>query len=167
MARALGDDGRFRRVNERRVEKHIRIAVERVVLHRLKAPGEAGAAIGVDEMIAAMDGGGDGLVPLCRGEAKGDAQHDGVAIGYDRGGHRGLGVMAVGHRHIIGERRAGQHRADAAHVDEVKRHPEPVGRAGGEVELFAMALAIVKGDQPRECLLCRDLVGEGNGIQSA
>lgn len=164
---ALGDDRGFRRVHEGGVEAHIGIAVQRLFLHRVEGLGKGRAAIGVDEVVAAMHCGGHRVGLLRRSQAEGHGEHDGVAVRHDGRLHRLFGIMAVRHLDIVSQRRARQMRADRAHVDQVERHAEPVGRGPREVQLLGMALAVIEGNQSRELVLGGDLVGERHGVEPA
>ncbi len=119
-------------------------------------------------MVPAMDGNGDGVGLLRRGEAEGDRQHDGVAVRHHRSLHRLFGIMAIGHVDVIGQRRSGQMPANAGDVDDLVWNAKPVGTGRGEVEFLAMALAVIEGKNADEFVLGRDItVRERNGVQSA
>ena len=118
-------------------------------------------------MIAAMHGGRNSLIAVGGGNSETDRQHDGVAVRHDGDAHRVLGVMAVRHIDVVGQRRSGERGTDPAHVHQVMRNAEPLRRRGREVELLAVALAVIEGHQPGELMLIGGDMSERHGIESA
>ncbi len=78
-----------------------------MVLHGLESVDKAGTAIGINEVIAAMNCKRHGFGLLGRCHTKGNRQHDGIAVGNDGDFHRFLGIMAVRNIDIIRQGRAG------------------------------------------------------------
>ncbi len=134
--RAIGNDVGLGGMDVRSKQFHIGIAVQCVFLHGLESFDEAGAAIGIDEMIAAMNGKRHRIGFLCCCDAEGDDKHDGVAIRNDRDFHRFFSVVAVRHIDVIGERRAGQACANGADIDDLMRDAKPFAQAWAKSSSF-------------------------------
>ena len=115
-----------------------------MTLHGLKSVDKAGAAVGVDEMVAAMDRRGHGICPARRSNAKGDRQHDSVAVRHHGDAHGFFGVMAVRHRQIIGQGRARQAGTNRANVNDLMRHVQARSAGRRKIQFFAVALAVIE-----------------------
>ncbi len=120
-------------------------------------------------MIAAVEGRGHPRHAEAGRSAEGDGQHDRVPVRHHGGAHRLLGIVAL--RHLAG-RRVGQDGAreqprDRREIDYLLAHPERDGRRMGAVDLAAVALAVVVGDEPAEPAFGRHLVGQGHRIEPA
>lgn len=163
----LADDVGLRHIHIRSVQADIGVACEGMVLHRLKGVDKSGPAIGIDEMISAVDGSGHRIGLLRGGNPEGDGQHDGVPIRHHRDPHGVFGIVPVGHVHIISQRRAAQVPANIADIDNLVRNSQPLGADSGKAEFLFVPLAVIERKQANEFLLGRHLVSERNRVQSA
>src|SRR5215208_5740440 len=76
--------------------------LDRLPLHRVERLNELWAAVGIDVVITSVYGCGHERSAPCNGNAVGNGEHDGVAIGNYGNGHVLGGVVAVGHFDIVG-----------------------------------------------------------------
>ena len=60
--------------------------------------------------------------------------------------------MPVRHVNIIGQRRPGQGRANAAHVDYVMGNLQTLGAKGRIIQFLAVTLSVIKGHKAGELL---------------
>ncbi|QTK82456.1 Hypothetical protein AT6N2_L1732 [Agrobacterium tumefaciens] len=164
---AIVHDGRLGNGDIGREEFHISIAFKRVRLHGIEAVDEARPAVGVDEMIAAVNGNRHCIRLLCGSQPERDGEHDGIAVRHHGGTHRLLRIMPVRHLHIIGQCGTGEVRADGSDIDDMMRHTEPSGAIGGKIQFLPVALAIIEGDESKKVMFRGDFMRKRNGVQSA
>ena len=90
-----------------------------------------------------------------------------MAIGHHGDFHTVFCIMAIGHIDGIGQCRSAKRGPDSTDINDVVGHAKPGAASCGEIQLFFMALAIIKRQQSREVLLCGNAVGQRHRIQSA
>lgn len=167
MLCTVGDDIGFGAFHIRCVQLDVCVAIQSVALHVVETVDEAGATIGVDEVVAAMDRDRYGIGLLGCRQSKRNRQHDGIAVGHDRGTHCFLGVMAIRHLDIISQSRACQMCADGSDVDDMVRHRQPLCAERCKLQFLFMALAIIERDECKQLMFRRDFMRKRNRVQSA
>jgi hypothetical protein len=100
--RALAHDVGFAHAQERRGEGDPRHPVQRVTLHRFEGFDESRAAVGIYEMVATVYRGRYRVGPFRRGDAEGDGEHDGVAVGHHGDAHGLLRIVPLRDRAAAG-----------------------------------------------------------------
>ena len=87
-------------------------------MHDFKSLDKRRAAIGVDEMIAAMNSSSNSVGVSRAGDAVSDGEHDGVTVRHDGNFHGVFGIVSVGDIEIVGEGGAGKFCADIGDIEQ-------------------------------------------------
>lgn len=87
-----------------RKQPDISITFQRMVLHGLESVDKARTTIGVDKVIATVNGKRHGIGFLCCCHTESNGHHDGIAVGNDGYFHRFLGIMTIGNIDVVCER---------------------------------------------------------------
>src|SRR5262249_62015487 len=91
----------------------------------------------------------------------------GWRLGEGGGRLRVPGVVPGGDRRTIRQRRSAQPAADVTDVDDVMGNPETRGARAREFEFLSVTLPIIERNETNQAPFDRDLVRQGDGIESA